>query len=351
MRSTIPIKLFGALFAVLMLSLAPQVHAEEVVLATWGGSWGKAIKAAQADPFEKETGIKVKMISGVSLANMQMIKAQRDNPQVDIVMFTVQDAVRAYNDGLLAPLDPKAVTNLKDSLDLGIRRDSSGKPMFAGMWMYPYGILYRTDLVGWDLDEWNDLWDPRLNNKVAVSSPKYMSAYFLLMINRIAGGTESNLDPGFDKIKNMGKNLLAVADDSATQQRMLAQGEVWAVPMLSGSAYKVIDQGVPAKFVLPTEGAPVGADVIARVKGGPNPDAANKFINYYIGAESLSRVTAALKVTPLNKNSKISPAHAKYAVKEADLARLLTFSEDAIINDRNAWLERWEREISPMTTR
>ena len=64
------------------------------------------------------------------------------------------------------------------------------------MWMYPYGIAYRTDKVKPEIKCWNDLWDPRLKNKVGVSSPKYMSGYFLLMTNKMAGGTEAERHRG-----------------------------------------------------------------------------------------------------------------------------------------------------------
>jgi putative spermidine/putrescine transport system substrate-binding protein len=336
----------GALF-----SGAASAADREIVLATWGGTWGKAITEQAIAPFEKATGVKVKVISGVSLANMQMVAAQRANPQIDLIMSTSQDAVNAYGDGLLAPLDPKDVPSLANLPEFGVRRDSAGKPMFAGMWIYPYGIAFRTDKVNPEIKCWKDLWNPRLKNKVGVSSPKYMSGYFLLMSNKMAGGTEANVTPGIDSVKTMGPNLLAVIDDSAAQQRLLAQGEVWAVPMLSSAAYKLVDEGVPAKFVIPCEGAPAGLDVISLVKNGPNPADAKKFIDFYISAGTIAAVTNQLKITPVNSQAKITPEHAKYTVSKDDWSKLVSFSEQAIIKDRARWQDAWDREIAPMTKR
>jgi len=339
-------------FAAAALLVGSALAADkEIVLATWGGTWGKAITDQAIAPFEKATGVKVKVISGVSLANMQMVAAQRGNPQIDLIMSTAQDAVSAYNDGLLASLDPKEVPNVASLPDFGVRRDSSGKPMFAGMWMYPYGIAYRTDKVKPEIACWKDLWDPRLKNKVGVSSPKYMSGYFLLMTNKMAGGTEANVTPGIDRVKTMGPNLLAVIDDSAAQQRLLAEGEVWAVPMLSSAAYKLIDEGVPAKFVIPCEGAPAGLDVISLVKNGPNPVDAKKFIDFYISAGTIANVTEQLKITPVNSQAKLTPEHAKYTVAKEDWNKMVTFSEAAIIKERAHWQEMWDRDIAPMTKR
>jgi spermidine/putrescine-binding protein len=338
-------------FAIAAALVALPATAAEVVLATWGGAWGKAITEQAIAPFEKATGVKVRVISGVSLANMQMVAAQRGAPKIDLIMSTVQDAVVAYNDGLLAPLSAKEVPNLAALPDSGIRRDASGAPMFAGMWMYPYGIAYRTDKVKGDIKCWKDLWQPALKNKVGVSSPKYMNGYFLLMANKMAGGTEADVAPGLAMVKTMGQNLVAVADDSATQQRLLAEGEVWAVPMISTPAFKLADDGVAAKFVVPCEGAPAGLDVLSLVKNGPNPADAKKFIDFYISPATIAAVAAELKITPVNRNAKITPEQAKYTISDADFGKLTTFSDKAIADNRAKWQDSWDREIAPMTKR
>lgn len=336
--------------AILMFAGAVTgASAEEVVLATWGGTWGKGIQTQVIDPFTKETGITVKMIAGVSLANMKMVAAQRNNPQVDVITMVTQDGVRAYDDGLLAPISPKAVPNIAALRNVGIRRDANGKVMFAGIWTYPYGIVYRTDKVHWQLDKWTDLWDPRLKNKVAVSSPKYMSSYFLLMVNRIAGGNEENVNPGFEKIKKLGDNLVAVADSDATQQRLLAQGEVWAEPMISGTAYKVIDQGVPAKFIIPLDGAPTGVDVVGLVKNGPHAAAAEKFVNFWLRADRSAAAAEAVGVMPVPRTDGSAGA-SKHALSKAEADRLVTFDPRAINANKGKWIEQWEREIAPMVS-
>jgi spermidine/putrescine-binding protein len=331
--------------------LTGPAAAAEVVLATWGGAWGKAITEQAIAPFEKATGVKVRVISGVSLANMQMVAAQRAAPKIDLIMSTVQDAVVAYNDGLLSPLSAKEVPNLAALPDSGIRRDASGAPMFAGMWMYPYGIAYRTDKIKGDIKCWKDLWQPALKNKVGVSSPKYMNGYFLLMANKMAGGTEADVAPGLAMVKTMGQNLVAIADDSATQQRLLAEGEVWAVPMISTPAFKLAEDGVPAKFVVPCEGAPAGLDVLSLVKNGPNPGDAKKFIDFYISPSTIAALTAELKITPVNRSAKMTPEQAKYTLSDADFGKLTTFSDKAIADNRAKWQDSWDREIAPMTKR
>ena len=332
-------------------TLHATAQAAEIVLATWGGTWGKAIAEQAIAPFEKATGVKVKVISGVSLANIQMISAQRASPKIDLLMATSQDAMTAYDDGLLAPLDATEIPVLATLPANGVRREPGGAAAFAGMWVYPYGIVYRTDKVKNEIKCWKDLWRPDLRNKVGVSSPKYMNGYFLLMANRLAGGTEADVTPGLNMVKTMGQNLVAVVDDSAGQQRLLAQQEVWAVPMVSSAAYKMIDEGVPAKFAIPCEGAPAGMDVIALVKNGPNAADAKKFIDFYLSPETIANVTRELKITPVNRNAKITPEHAKYTLTDAQFQQLVVFDEQATTAGRPKWQDAWDREIAPLTRR
>jgi putative spermidine/putrescine transport system substrate-binding protein len=337
-------------FVVLLVAPATSASAQEIVMATWGGAWGKAFQESMIEPFEKATGVKVRVISGVSSTNLAAVIAQKDRPQVDVITMVQGDALAAWQRGVTEALEVKDIPALNDLTEVAVRRDK-GQVIFAGMWTYPMGIIYRTDKITWPLKSWADLWDPRLKNKVAVTSPKYSNSYFLAMINRLAGGTENNADPGFAKIKTLGANLLADVADDVTPGRLLASGEIWAVPMLSGTAYKVIEQGVPAKFVIPEEGAPAGVDVIALVKGAPHAADAKKFINYVIGQESLTKTCEILKLTPLNRKVTLSPETAKRVIAAEEMKRLVVMDDEAINRNKAAWLERWSKEISPMTSR
>ncbi|WP_397475861.1 PotD/PotF family extracellular solute-binding protein [Pusillimonas sp.] len=341
------IMLATALFA----SVMGAANSREIVLATWGGTWGKAIVEQAIEPFEKKTGVKVKVISGVSLANVQMISAQRAQPKIDLVMLTAGDGITAYQDGLLAPLDKNEIPVLATLPQGGIPQDSEGRSMFAGMWLYPYGIVYRTDRVKTDITCWKDLWREDLRNKVGVSSPKYMNGFFLLMMNKLAGGNEQDVRPGLEQVKTLGRNLVAVVDDSAGQQRLLAQQELWAVPMVSSAAYKMIDEGVPARFVIPCEGAPASMDIIALVQDGPNPADAAKFIDFYLSPEIIANVTRELKITPVNRAAKITAEHAKYTLTDEEFDSLVRFDDQAIVDNRAKWQDAWDREIAPMTRR
>ena len=95
--------------AIVLLVHVGAAVAQEVVLATWGGAWGKAFQESAIAPFEKTTGIKVKVIYGVSSTNLAQVAAQKDRPQIDVITMVSGDGLAAWQQGLTAALDAKTI--------------------------------------------------------------------------------------------------------------------------------------------------------------------------------------------------------------------------------------------------
>jgi putative spermidine/putrescine transport system substrate-binding protein len=318
--------------------------AADLTLATWGGSYADAFNATMNDPFTEKTGHTVKIIPGVSLSNYKLIAAQRDNPQIDLVMLSTLQAIRASKEGLFEALDESEIPNVKNVVDSAVMKTSDGKYLHAGMWGDTVVLAYRHDLAPFEITSWLDLWDPRLKGKVAVSSPKTQESSFLLIINKIVGGNENNVDPGFKKIKELGDNLVAVATDNAMQKRLLAQGEAWVVPMEISAVKSIIEEGLPVKWVAPKEGAYVEAGMIAVVKNAPNLEAAIEYMNFILSNEILMGSAEAIGLAPLTR----MVAKGEYALSADDMARLNTFDADIVNKNLGAWIERWQRDIAPL---
>jgi putative spermidine/putrescine transport system substrate-binding protein len=326
--------------------------AAEITMATWGSFYGETFKRELAEPFEKETGIKVNLIYGNSVSNLQRVIAQKNSPQIDIVTLGSDVGTQGFNDGLFEALDPNEFPNLDLANDRGIRRTDSGKIMFAPFFLLSYGILYRTDLVPFEITSWNDLWDPRLKNKVGVTSPKLAGGAFLLMMNRLANGTESNVAPGIAKVKTFGQNLLTIEDAEAKQLQLITSGEVWAQTTLIGTGIGAVNKGLKAKYIVPKEGGVGILDVVSLVKNGPNQEGAKKFINFLLAPERMRRVVEAINAAPTNAAVVMSSeAQSRGAATKEDLDKLVFFDDQQIIKNRANWSETWDREILPMVKR
>jgi putative spermidine/putrescine transport system substrate-binding protein len=334
------------------LLAATSAFAGEVTMATWGGPYGETFKKHLADPFEKETGIKVNLIYGNSLSNYQKLVAQRQSPQVDIVTLGSDVATQAFQDGVLESMDPKQFPELNLVKDKGLRYTDDRKLMFLPFFMLSYGILYRTDLVPFEITSWNDLWDPRLKNKVGVSSPRHAGGAFLAMMNRIAGGSSADVSPGLAKVKSLDKNLLLIADGDAQQVQLITQGEVWAQTVVSGAVSGPIEKGLKARYVVPKEGAIGILDVFGLVKQAPNSEEAKRFIRYALQPERLKAVSSALYVLPTNPDIVVDPKVSQMIGGSTEnMNRVIFLDEKSQIQNRAKWIEAWDKEIIPMTKR
>jgi putative spermidine/putrescine transport system substrate-binding protein len=325
----------------------------DVTMATWGGAYGDAFKKHLAEPFEKETGIKVNLVYGNSLSNYQRLVAQKQKPQIDIVTLGSDVALQGYQDGLFEAVDPKAFPQVNVQKDKGLRFNDDKQLMFLPFFWLSYGIMYRTDLVPFEITSWNDLFDHRLRNKVGVSSARHAGAAFLLMMNKLAGGTEADVTPGINKVKSLDRNLLLIADGDAQQIQLISKGEVWAQTVVSGAVQSAIDRGLKARYVVPKEGAVGILDVFALVKNAPSSAEARRFLQFSLAPERLKAISDALNVIPTNPDVPVSQRVIDMVGggSTESMERLVLFDERAQVQNRARWIEAWDKEIIPMTKR
>ena len=116
-------------------------------------------------PFEQQyPGIKVDFQpSKNSAETLALLTLQKGNPTVDIALIDVAVAIKANQEGLFAPLDPKVVTNLADTPDWA-RIDGDRSIAFS---QDNLAILYNTKTVTEPPTSWNDLKDPKYKGRIA----------------------------------------------------------------------------------------------------------------------------------------------------------------------------------------
>ena len=324
---------------------ATTASADEITMATWGGAFGKAFQKHWTGPFEAATGTKVNLIFGGSLTNKQKVAAEKNSPKIDVLTMVTGDAIDAYQRGLTVALDQGKIGNLGQLRDIAIKKGADGGILGAGLWVTAFGVAYRTDKVNFELKSWKDLGDARLKNKVGLPSPKYSNAHFVWWANHLAGGQPNDISKGINWIKSLGQNVILEFDGSVQVLKQIAQGEVWAAPMLDVTASRI--KGVPYRFFVPTEGGSAGVDVIAQVKNSPNPEGAAKFVNFIIDSGPAGAICGALKVKCVNKNVNVAGA----MVSDSDVDRLKAPPEAIINVSKASWLETWAKEVTPLSKR
>lgn len=309
---------------------------KKITLLIWSSTWNGLIKPLAAQ-FTKETGIAVDIeVEASSMEGLVKVQAMRGKPTAD-VWFTAQGvAERAASDpGLLAPMPIDKLSNWKDVIAGGT------SPTFAAAYYYPFGIVYRPDLVpGGKISSWEDLWGPGYDNKLALPAPSFFSGRMILVSSLLAGGSIDNVDPGIEKLKKIKKNVAFWFTSDPQARKALAQGEV-AVMVTSSSTVKTLaDQGVTVKMVSPKP-APIIFEGVTILKGGKE-DLAAQFVNYVLSPQWQKTITEVWNMGPVNKNVPPAGKFADVLPKDGDA---VTFNETTINERLAGWTEKFNQAI------
>ncbi len=221
--------------------------------------------------FEKETGIKVMMVTGGTGELIARIKAEKNNPQADVLFTGGVDSVASIRD----LLDNYITANDKYLLD-----KSENHPWYTALYLHPMLIIYNTDLVKkGEVKGWRDLLNPKWKGKVLMPDPRRSgSAFGELLIQLFAFG---EYDLGWDYEKRLIQNLVIVPKSSLTYKNV-ANGEYPLGMTHEHNIYHYKKGGAPVDAIYPIEGTALRPDAVYLLKGAKHPDAAKKFIDFAV---------------------------------------------------------------------
>lgn len=336
-----PIRALVAVVVVALLAGAQTssspAQERRITLLIWASTWNGVMKQL-AEQFTKETGIGVDIeIEASSMEGLAKLQAMRGRPTVD-VWFTAAGVAQlaGTTPGLLAPMPVDQISNWRDVIP------GATTPTFAAAYYFPFGIVYRPDLVpGGKITSWEELWGPGFVNKLAVPTPPVFQGRMLLVATLLAGGTIDNIDPGLTKLQQLRKNVAFWFSSDPQARKALAQGEV-AVMITSSSTVKTLaDQGVRVEMVSPKP-APILFEGVTILKTGKEQMAA-QFVNHVLSPEWQTVITQVWNMGPVNK--KVAPG-GKFASILPRPADQVTF-DDAVVNERlGGWTDSFNAHVA-----
>lgn len=282
-----PIKTLAvALFAsAATLLLADAALAEKIVISNWDGYMPKDLP----EKFKAETGIDVEV--AVHATNEEIMgKVVASNGQGYDVLFVSSPFAEALNKlGIAAKIDHSKIPNLANLYPEASQLQHDPGNTFS----VPYswgttGLCYRSDLVKAEPTSWNDLLKPTddLKGKMTMLA----TDRWLMVPAFLASGMSVNtVDPAKlaqvkDVLIEAKKNLLAY--DDTTFYQKLVSGEAVLVEAWDGWCNYGIASNDKIKYVVPKEGSDLWVDTMVVVESSPNKDAAQKFINYVLKADT-----------------------------------------------------------------
>ncbi|WP_157944708.1 ABC transporter substrate-binding protein [Mangrovicella endophytica] len=326
----------GILAAIaLSLAVTPAALAQtkELVVAAFGGAYTDAIKKNVAT-FEKENGVTVTFVPASGADGLAKAMAR----EVDVIHADMAWAYRGEAQGAFEKLDPAIVTNLS-TLYPKARFSDYGVVTNFGQ----YGIAYNPKEVSPAPTSWLDLWDPQYAGAVTTAGFDAANIELLVLMAKLNGGSEDNIDPGFAKMAELGKQITVFYSQHPQLLDLFRNGEVVMARWLRGRVDWARKQGVELGFAVPKEGAIGLVSTVHVVKDRPNKELAMKFVNYLLSETSQKTYASDLGYTPARAGLDLTGIDVPYG--EDVVGSLLIADWKKIVPQMDAWKERWEKEV------
>lgn len=229
--------------------------------------------------FEENSGVNVQLITAGTGELYSRIRSESGNPQGD-VMFGGGNAQAVANIELW-----QEYTSSEDESMVALGRNTTGA-------VTPYqadgsNLLVNTDAVastGLTINSYADLLQPELKGKIAFGDPTASSSAFAQLTNMLkAVGGDYESDAGWDYVAALVEQLDGISIGSSTQVAQdVANGEYIVALTYEPLSQNFVLSGAPVEIVYPAEGAAFLPATMQVIKGGPNPDAAEAFIDFVI---------------------------------------------------------------------
>jgi putative spermidine/putrescine transport system substrate-binding protein len=312
-----------------------------------GGTMEKTYTEHVFGAFEKANNVKVVVVPGTSSDILAKAQANKDNPQMHVMFLDDGIMYRAIGMGLCEKMQATPVLG-----DLYPTARFKGD-MAAGVNVGMTGLAYNKKLFaekGWPAPtSWMDLANPKYKGKVVFQSlsSSTFGLHGFLLFNRIQGGNDRNVEPGFKAWSTtIGPNVLEYIPSSAKIAEMVQTGEAALFPLTPTAVGVLQEKGLPVDYVQPKEGSAVltvGECVIAK---NSEPALAHKLAQYLLSPEAQALALEHGKQIPSNAKTPAKGATAALVKQMSDYMKTaVTVDWDVINENRPAWNQRWNKTV------
>lgn len=313
-----------------------------LVVSTWGLSeddlWDQVYT-----PFEEKYNAKVTL--DIGNGQERYLKMTTDpNSTVDVIELAQRNTADGVAAGAFAPLSPSDITDFDSLIPAAKQLIESGSG--APYTLNSIGIVYDPKVVGFEIKEWKDLWDPRLKGQIAI--PNITTTFgpaFVTMASDVYGGdiAQDKGETGFKALEDLLPNVATTYSRSSDVVNLLQNGEI-TVAIIGDFGLPVVQKAMPdVIFAVPASGTYANFNIINISKNCKNRDLALKYINWRLDAETEMRTAKVLNEAPVNTKCELTPelAQNKTVGEVAAKAKVVDFT---VVNPLMAdWVDRFNR--------
>lgn len=265
---------------------AASLDGEELILYTWEGMFPDEVISG----FESETGCDVVYQNFTYDEEMLEKLTQTKGGEYDLIFaddYIIEQAIEA---GLVQKLDQPKIPNIKNE-----------NPIFKGQFFdkdneytVNYGagiplIVYNSQEVGFEIKGYQDLWDERLEDSIALIGNNRVITGMALLSMGESMNTENiaKIEEAGEKLNALAPNVRLIKDDNT--QTALLTGEASVAFLYTSQVNEALNNNPDLKVVVPEEGVGFGLMAGFVPSKAPNSEAAYAFLNYIMDPDIFAK--------------------------------------------------------------
>lgn len=338
-----------ALATVGLLCSMGVAHSEDLIVMGYGDAAFKDnYMKAVVEPFmAANPDIKVSYFPVLNAgAGLGQLRAQKNDPQADLVILELSIANIAKQEGLIDSFDTAKMANYVHLGKLGRELGDFGLPIGYDT----IGFVYSTAAFSQKPTSLSALWQPEFKGKVVISARSDIQATALtVLVNKAEGGTDyiNDLEKGYTKLVELAPSV-QTWDPKPDQYTLLVNGSAAISTGWNARNQTYTDQtnGKISAFT-PSEGTVAITNVISQVKGAKAAEAARKFADFAISVEPQKRFSEATYYSPTNTQVQLPDAlKARIPMLDPEIAKqIIPVDWLAMSGKRQDILAIWKRRV------
>jgi putative spermidine/putrescine transport system substrate-binding protein len=313
---------------------------DELTVGVWGGAQERIVREFCAAPLERQHGVRINFVLGGTPERRARAYAERGRPSFDVIYLNIFESRQAQRDNVTQAPNSNVPNfeNLYPVARLG----------GYGVAFNPVTIVYDRRKVAAPMTSWRDFWREDLRGKIIWPTyPGAQGTAALLMAAKVFGGSETNIDPGFQNVARL--KPFAAIQGSQDQLFGMFDQEVGAASIEFGSFTRTYAESRNPNIVIadPQEGQAIATNVACITAGTRNQALAEAWVNLHLSPECQRAYAERIYYSPTVRNVEFPPdLAAKLILGEEAVGKLVDFDWDVVIANQARWSSRFTREIA-----
>ncbi|MGD9906204.1 MAG: extracellular solute-binding protein [Vicinamibacterales bacterium] len=328
---------------------------ELTLLAFQTGGFREQYIKAVTEPFEREhPGVRVRFYgvrnSAMELAVLRAHQGQTGPPPADVTLIDLSVARIARDEGLLEEIRPERVPNAAALGPVGNELGRHGLPVTNDT----LALIYDPRVVTSPPTSWHALWDEAYRGRIAIPAEgggDIQAIALTIVANRLAGHADylTTAEPGVRKLTDLAPAVQTWEPKPDAYTLVVNGTAAMAIGWNARSQLHVTEAPGRIAAVTPGEGTVAQVNVLSVVRGTPQRDLAEDFVNYALSPEVQARFSTAMPYVPTNTHTVLDPAVAARIplFDPAERQRLIPVDWLKVGEARERILEPWRRTIIP----